>query len=127
MFLETVGGACLIMGLFTRFFAAARRSLIDLLGTIQTLRLAGSISTSTGVDLYLDQQSIDTTTPAGKLVFQVGSTIRQKAHPGSIAGGQRHAEGRPRVRRRQWDRSVHPAGDDRPFRRRGGVRPKPHK
>jgi DNA invertase Pin-like site-specific DNA recombinase len=40
------------------------RSLIDLLGTIQTLD-------ATGVDLYLDQQAIDTTTPAGKLMFQV--------------------------------------------------------
>jgi DNA invertase Pin-like site-specific DNA recombinase len=40
------------------------RSLIDLLGTIQHLEAAG-------VDLYLDQQSIDTTTPMGKLVFQV--------------------------------------------------------
>jgi DNA invertase Pin-like site-specific DNA recombinase len=37
------------------------RSLIDLLGTIQTLEACG-------VDLYLDQQSIDTTTPAGKHV-----------------------------------------------------------
>ena len=40
------------------------RSLIDLLGTIQTLEACG-------VDLYLDQQSIDTTTPAGKLMFQI--------------------------------------------------------
>ena len=32
------------------------RSLIDLLGTIQALEACG-------VDLYLDQQSIDTTTP----------------------------------------------------------------
>ena len=40
------------------------RSLIDLLGTIQTLEACG-------VDLYLDQQSIDTTTPTGKLMFQV--------------------------------------------------------
>ena len=39
------------------------RSLIDLLGTIQTLEACR-------VDLYLDQQSIDTTTPAGKLMFQ---------------------------------------------------------
>ena len=36
------------------------RSLIDLLGTIQALEACG-------VDLYLDQQSIDTTTPAGRL------------------------------------------------------------
>jgi DNA invertase Pin-like site-specific DNA recombinase len=40
------------------------RSLIDLLDTIQHLE-------SCGVDLYLDQQAIDTTTPMGKLVFQV--------------------------------------------------------
>ena len=40
------------------------RSLIDLLGTIQTLEACN-------VDLYLDQQAIDTTTPAGKLMFQV--------------------------------------------------------
>ena len=39
------------------------RSLIDLLGTIQALEACA-------VDLYLDQQSIDTTTPAGKLMFQ---------------------------------------------------------
>ena len=40
------------------------RSLIDLLATIQHLEACG-------VDLYLDQQAIDTTTPMGKLVFQV--------------------------------------------------------
>jgi DNA invertase Pin-like site-specific DNA recombinase len=40
------------------------RSLIDLLGTIQHLEACG-------VDLYLDQQAIDTTTPAGKLMFQI--------------------------------------------------------
>jgi DNA invertase Pin-like site-specific DNA recombinase len=66
------------------------RSLIDLLGTIQTLEACG-------VDLYLDQQSIDTTTPAGKLMFQVcgafgefeRSMIRQRIHAGlkrAVAG-----------------------------------------
>jgi DNA invertase Pin-like site-specific DNA recombinase len=40
------------------------RSLVDLLGTIQHLEAAG-------VDLYLDQQNIDTTTPMGRLLFQV--------------------------------------------------------
>jgi DNA invertase Pin-like site-specific DNA recombinase len=40
------------------------RPLIDLLGTIQALE-------SCGVDLYLDQQAIDTTTPAGRLMFQI--------------------------------------------------------
>ena len=59
------------------------RSLVDLLGTIQHLEACG-------VDLYLDQQSIDTTTPAGKLMFQVTgafaeferSLIRQRIHAG---------------------------------------------
>jgi DNA invertase Pin-like site-specific DNA recombinase len=40
------------------------RSLLDLLGTIQTLEQCGA-------DLYLDQQALDTTTPAGRLMFQV--------------------------------------------------------
>jgi len=59
------------------------RSLIDLLGTIEHLERAG-------VDLYLDQQNIDTTGPMGKLVFQVTgafaeferSTIRQRVRAG---------------------------------------------
>jgi DNA invertase Pin-like site-specific DNA recombinase len=75
------------------------RSLIDLLGTIQTLE-------ATGVDLYLDQQSIDTTTPAGRLMFQVTgafaeferSMIRQRVHAGlkrAVAQGKQL--GRPKV------------------------------
>ena len=75
------------------------RSLIDLLGTIQTLEACG-------VDLYLDQQSIDTTTPAGKLMFQVcgafgefeRSMIRQRINAGlkrAVAQGKQL--GRPKV------------------------------
>jgi DNA invertase Pin-like site-specific DNA recombinase len=59
------------------------RSLIDLLGTIQHLE-------AVGVDLYLDQQAIDTTTPMGRLLFQVTGAfaeferaiIRQRVHAG---------------------------------------------
>jgi DNA invertase Pin-like site-specific DNA recombinase len=59
------------------------RSLIDLLATVQNLEACG-------VDLYLDQQSIDTTTPTGKLMFQVTgafaeferSMIRQRVRLG---------------------------------------------
>ena len=59
------------------------RSLVDLLGSIQHLE-------AVGVDLYLDQQSIDTTTPAGKLLFQMTgafaeferSMIRQRVRAG---------------------------------------------
>ena len=46
------------------------RSLIDLLGTIQHLE-------AVGVDLYLDQQHIDTTTPMGKLVFQITGSFAE--------------------------------------------------
>jgi DNA invertase Pin-like site-specific DNA recombinase len=77
----------------------ALMALIDLLGTIQTLE-------ASGVDLYLDQQSIDTTTPAGKLMFQVcgafaefeRSMIRQRVHAGlkrAVAQGKQL--GRPRI------------------------------
>jgi len=75
------------------------RSLIDLLGTIQTLEACG-------VDLYLDQQSIDTTTPAGKLMFQVTgafaeferSMIRQRVHAGlKRAVEQGKQLGRPKI------------------------------
>jgi DNA invertase Pin-like site-specific DNA recombinase len=75
------------------------RSLIDLLGTIQTLEACN-------VDLYLDQQSIDTTTPAGKLMFQITgafaeferSMIRQRVNAGlkrAVEAGKQL--GRPRI------------------------------
>lgn len=75
------------------------RSLIDLLTTIQELEACG-------IDLYLDQQSIDTTTPAGRLMFQVcgafaefeRSMIRQRVKLGlkrAVAQGKQL--GRPRV------------------------------
>jgi DNA invertase Pin-like site-specific DNA recombinase len=75
------------------------RSLIDLLGTIQMLDACG-------VDLYLDQQAIDTTSPAGKLMFQVTgafaeferSMIRQRVNGGlkrAVEAGKQL--GRPRI------------------------------
>jgi DNA invertase Pin-like site-specific DNA recombinase len=75
------------------------RSLIDLLTTIQHLEACG-------VDLFLEQQAIDTTTPAGRLMFQVcgafaefeRSMIRQRVKLGlkrAVANGARL--GRPKV------------------------------
>jgi DNA invertase Pin-like site-specific DNA recombinase len=75
------------------------RSLIDLLATIQELEACG-------VDLFLEQQAIDTTTPAGKLMFQVcgafaefeRSMIRQRVKLGlrrAVAQGKRL--GRPPI------------------------------
>ena len=62
------------------------RSLVDLLQTIESLKACG-------VDLYLDQQSIDTTTPAGKLMLQMcgafaefeRSMLQARSMPGSSA------------------------------------------
>jgi DNA invertase Pin-like site-specific DNA recombinase len=70
--------------------------------SIQTLEACG-------VDLYLDQQSIDTTTPAGKLMFQVTgafaeferSMIRQRVNAGlkrAVEAGK--TLGRPAVEKR---------------------------
>ena len=75
------------------------RSLVDLLGTIGHLEACG-------VDLYLDQQSIDTTTPMGKLVFQITGAfaefertmIRQRIKAGlkrAVAQGVKL--GRPKI------------------------------
>ena len=75
------------------------RSLSDLLDTIQHLEACG-------VDLYLDQQAIDTTTPMGKLVFQVTGAfaefertmIRQRIKAGlkrAVAQGVKL--GRPKI------------------------------
>ena len=75
------------------------RSLIDLPGTIQHLE-------AVGVDLYIDQQSIDTTTPMGKLIFQVcgafaefeRSMIQQRIHASlQRAKAEGKTLGRPKV------------------------------
>jgi DNA invertase Pin-like site-specific DNA recombinase len=75
------------------------RSLSDLLSTIQHVEACR-------VDLYLDQQNIDTTTPMGKLVFSITgafdeferSMIRQRVHAGlARARAQGKVLGRPRV------------------------------
>ena len=75
------------------------RSLIDLLSTIQQLETCG-------VDLYLDQQAIDTTTPTGRLMFQITgafaeferSMIRQRIRAGlrrAVEAGKQL--GRPKI------------------------------
>jgi DNA invertase Pin-like site-specific DNA recombinase len=75
------------------------RSLRNLLETIEHLE-------ATGVDLYLDQQNIDTTTPAGKLLFQVTcafgeferSIIQQRVNAGLVrARAQGKRLGRPKI------------------------------
>ena len=75
------------------------RSLRDLVDTLDHLN-------ATGVDLYLDQQNIDTTVPAGRLLFQVTgafaeferSMIRQRVNAGlTRARAQGKRLGRPSI------------------------------
>ena len=69
---------------------AIDRSLIDLLGTIEHLHACGC-------DLYLDQPVIDTTTPSGRLMFQIcgafgefeRSMIRERINAGLAREGRR--------------------------------------
>ena len=69
------------------------------------MRLAQTLE-HCGVDLYLDQQAIDTTTPAGRLMFQITgafaeferSVIRQRINAGlKRAVEQGKQLGRPRI------------------------------
>ena len=73
------------------------RSLVDLLHTIESLKACN-------VDLYLDQQAIDTTTPAGKLMLQMcgafaefeRSMLQARIHAGlRRAGANGRTLGRP--------------------------------
>jgi DNA invertase Pin-like site-specific DNA recombinase len=75
------------------------RSLRDLIDTIEHLE-------ATSVDLYLDQQHIDTTTPAGKLLFHISGAfaefernmIRQRINAGlARARIQGKKIGRPKI------------------------------
>ncbi len=75
------------------------RSLVDLLGTIQHLE-------AVGVDLFIEQQNIDTTTPAGKLMFSIcgafsefeRSIIQQRIRAGLARARAKGVKvGRPKV------------------------------
>jgi DNA invertase Pin-like site-specific DNA recombinase len=75
------------------------RSLIDLLGTIQHLE-------AVRCDLFIDQQNIDTTTPMGKLIFQITGAfaeferkmIQSRIHAGlKRAKAQGKTLGRPKI------------------------------
>ena len=54
------------------------RSLRELIDTIEHLRV-------TGIDLYVDQQKIDTTTSAGKLAFQLVSVFAEFPRSSALA------------------------------------------
>ncbi len=71
------------------------RSLVDLLSTIQTLEAGG-------VDLFLEQQSLDTTTPAGKLMFQVCGAFAEFERSNDSAACSRRSQTSDRARQDPW-------------------------
>ena len=81
------------------------RSLIDLVGLLKELH-------STGIDLYLHQQAINTTTPAGRAMFQMMGVFAEferemikervkaglgRARAAAESKGQKFTTGRPRI------------------------------
>jgi DNA invertase Pin-like site-specific DNA recombinase len=93
------------------------RSLLDLLGTIKELE-------HVGVDLYLDQQNIDTTSPMGMLLFQVmgafaefeRTMIKQRIHAGLKTIKAKVAAGEAFVARNSGvvrSRLGHPSTDEK--------------
>jgi DNA invertase Pin-like site-specific DNA recombinase len=75
------------------------RSLADLIDTLRALEAAN-------VDLYLDQQAIDTTTPAGRMFFHITGAfaeferdmIRSRVNAGLARARARGVQlGRPKV------------------------------
>ena len=76
------------------------RSPRQLVGLFETLR-------TLGVDLYLDQQGVDTTSPAGRALFRRVRVFRSPlqslalAFPVSASCGQRR-QNPPRPRRLRW-------------------------
>lgn len=81
------------------------RSLMDLVGLLQELH-------STGIDLYIHQQGVNTTTPAGKALFQMMGVFAEfergmiqervraglgRARAAAEAKGKEFAIGRPRT------------------------------
>lgn len=99
------------------------RSLQDLIGLLGELRAAG-------VGLFLHQQGIDTTTPAGRALFQMlGVLERVRAQHHSGARSRRHCsrQGAGQTLRaaahQRRDRAGHPGGAcRRPGHPQGGAR-----
>jgi DNA invertase Pin-like site-specific DNA recombinase len=101
------------------------RTLQDLLSFLSELH-------APRIDLFLHQHGLDTTTLAGKAMFQmmgVFAEFERAMIAGRVRTGLRRAkdEGkRARDRQAVWRRSKHGAADQ-PLRRLGRVRPRAHK
>lgn len=83
-YVETISGAAKARPEFDRMMADARRRRFDTIAAIDVSRLGRSLSglaalfeevRQIGVDLYLDRESMDTSTPAGRAMLGIASVF----------------------------------------------------
>lgn len=83
-YVETISGAAKARPEFERMMADARRRRFDTIAAVDVSRLGRSLSglaslfeevRQIGVDLYLDRESMDTSTPAGRAMLGIASVF----------------------------------------------------
>ncbi len=83
-YVETISGAAKARPEFDRMMADARRRRFDTIAAVDVSRLGRSLSglallfdevRQIGVDLYLDRESMDTSTPAGRAMLGIASVF----------------------------------------------------
>jgi len=83
-YVETVSGAAKTRPIFDKLMADARRRKFDTIATVDVSRLGRSLSglaglfeevRQIGVDLYLDREAMDTSTPAGRAMLGMASVF----------------------------------------------------
>jgi hypothetical protein len=84
-----------------RLSGASHTELAALIRTIEHLH-------SVGVDLYLDQQNIDTTTPTGRLLYQIAGAFADDAESAIMRSDVAGVEVWPGFRRRHAPHNPRP-------------------
>jgi len=83
-YVETVSGAAKARPIFDKLMADARRRKFDTIAAVDVSRLGRSLSglaglfeevRQIGVDLYLDREAMDTSTPAGRAMLGMASVF----------------------------------------------------
>jgi len=83
-YVETVSGAAKARPIFDKLMADARRRKFDTIAKVDVSRLGRSLSglaglfeevRQIGVDLYLDREAMDTSTPAGRAMLGMASVF----------------------------------------------------
>ena len=83
-YVETISGAAKARPIFDKMMADARRRKFDTIAAVDVSRLGRSLSglaalfeevRQIGVDLYLDREAMDTSTPAGRAMLGMASVF----------------------------------------------------